>query len=254
MQEKERVANEEAEKRLKAALTAKREPNATASRVASPSPGADKNVNGETAGEPKPAVNESKSGEIVMESAEERTATAPEVRLFCVRPRPPQRMTFDSQSPWLPELYALFDDVRKIAPGTAAEVIGYAHIFLAHRNCSPTVDPFRPAFYLTFWQLSTYDLSPPAAKYDEECATLRTLSRQEDSMYITADRSADRAKRMTAPAHRDKRNRINAVVQQLSEELKEQTAARAFTIKRIAREKQHWFAHSESRLIPWKTW
>jgi hypothetical protein len=37
MQEQERIANEEAEKRLKAALTAKREP--TASRVASPSLG-----------------------------------------------------------------------------------------------------------------------------------------------------------------------------------------------------------------------
>ena len=39
MQEQERIANEEAEKRLKAALTAKREPGATASRVASPAVG-----------------------------------------------------------------------------------------------------------------------------------------------------------------------------------------------------------------------
>jgi THO complex subunit 2 len=38
MQERERVANEEAEKRLKAALTAKREP-VIASRVASPAVG-----------------------------------------------------------------------------------------------------------------------------------------------------------------------------------------------------------------------
>lgn len=39
MQEQERIANEEAEKRLKAALTAKREPGATVSRVASPAIG-----------------------------------------------------------------------------------------------------------------------------------------------------------------------------------------------------------------------
>lgn len=39
MQEQERIANEEAEKQLKAALTAKREAAATASRVASPSLG-----------------------------------------------------------------------------------------------------------------------------------------------------------------------------------------------------------------------
>ena len=103
---------------------------------------------------------------------------------------------------------------------------------------------FRPAFYLTFWQLSTYDLSPPAARYDEECTALRTLSRDADSKYTAADRSADRAKRMTANIYRDRRNRINAVVSALSQEFKEQTANRAFTIKRLAREKQHWFAHS----------
>lgn len=39
MEEKERVASEEAEKRLKAALTAKREPSTTTSRVASPNQG-----------------------------------------------------------------------------------------------------------------------------------------------------------------------------------------------------------------------
>lgn len=114
--------------------------------------------------------------------------------------------------------------------------------------------PIRPGFYLTFWQMSTYDLSPPAAKYDEECATLRTLSRTEDSLYINADRSADRAKRMSANIHREKRNRINMVVNQLSQELKEQTAARAFTIKRLAREKQHWFSHSEYAEIDEGAW
>ncbi|KAI0750889.1 transcription factor/nuclear export subunit protein 2-domain-containing protein [Daedaleopsis nitida] len=206
MQEKERIAMEEAEKRLKAALTAKREPNVTASRVASPNPGAESAANGDVSGEPKVTVSESQSGDVVMESTEDKANTPLE-------------------SPWLPELAALFDDVKNIAPGNAAEVIG-------------------PAFYLTFWQLSTYDLSPPAAKYDEECASLRTLSRQEDSMYISADRSADRARRMTASTHRDKRNRINGIVSELMRELKEQTAARAFTIKRIAREKQHWFAHN----------
>lgn len=91
--------------------------------------------------------------------------------------------------------------------------------------------------------MSTYDLAPPAAKYDEECAVLRTLSRQEDSQYIAADRSPDRAKRQAAYTHRDKRNRYNMFVNMLGQELKEQTAARVFTIKRLVREKQHWFAH-----------
>ena len=101
----------------------------------------------------------------------------------------------------------------------------------------------RPGFYTSFWQLSTYDLAPPAAKYDEEGASLRTLSRQEDSKYIAADRSHDRTKRATAPSHRQRRDRYNNFVNTLAKEFKEQTVSRAFTIKRLAREKQHWFSH-----------
>lgn len=96
---------------------------------------------------------------------------------------------------------------------------------------------------MTFWQLSTYDLAPPAASYDEEVAALRTLSRQEDSKYISADRSSDRTKRMTANSHRERRNRYNTFINVLGQEFKEQTVARAFTIKRLVREKQHWFSH-----------
>lgn len=90
-----------------------------------------------------------------------------------------------------------------------------------------------------------YDLSPPAARYDEEGAALRTLSRQEDAKYISADRSSDRTKRLTASSHRARRDRCNAFVNTLAQEFKEQTASRVFTLKRLAREKQHWFAHGE---------
>ncbi|KAF9468910.1 transcription factor/nuclear export subunit protein 2-domain-containing protein [Collybia nuda] len=208
MQEQERIANEEAEKQLKAALTAKREAAVTASRVASPA----LNPIPLDVVESKPVVEE-KQEDIVMEVEPILTASlqAPE-------------------SPWLPELSALFDDIKRIAPGNAYEVIG-------------------PGFYLTFWQLSTYDLSPPAAKYDEEGAALRTLSRQEDSKYIAADRSADRVKRLTASSHRTRRDRYNMFVNTLAQEFKEQTVSRAFTMKRLAREKQHWFAHS-TKSIP----
>jgi THO complex subunit 2 len=100
-----------------------------------------------------------------------------------------------------------------------------------------------PGFYLTFWQLSTYDLTPPSTKYDEEGAKLRALSRQEDSKYIAADRSADRSKRLTASTHRTRRDRYTMFVNVLAQEFKEQTISRAFTIKRLARERQHWFSH-----------
>jgi THO complex subunit 2 len=146
------------------------------------------------------------------------------------------------QSPWIPDLEALFNDVRKIAKNSALDVIGYVHTFdeIAIFRLS------RAGFYLTFWQLSMYDLAPPAARYDEECAALRTLSRQEDSKYIAADRSADRTKRLSASSHRAKRDRYNTFVNTLAQEFKEQTASRVFTMKRLAREKQHWFAHSKA--------
>ncbi|KAF9224309.1 hypothetical protein BS17DRAFT_779623 [Gyrodon lividus] len=204
MQERERVANEEAEKRLKARLSAKRDPSGVASRMESPS-GA--NTPRDTS-EQKP---------LTVEGTED---TAMDVE--------PEMVTPAADSPWIPELEALFDDVRKIAKSSALDVIG-------------------PGFYLTFWQLSMYDLAPPAARYDEEGAALRTLSRQEDAKYISADRSSDRAKRLTVTSHRARRDRCNAFVNTLAQEFKEQTASRVFTLKRLAREKQHWFAHVEHR-------
>lgn len=64
MQEQERVANEEAEKRLKAALTAKREPSNVTSRVSSPSIGAT-NISKDAPGEQKISTIEPNSTEDV---------------------------------------------------------------------------------------------------------------------------------------------------------------------------------------------
>lgn len=145
------------------------------------------------------------------------------------------------QSPWLPELSAIFDDIKKIAPGNAYDVIGSASsLYMVIR--AKYLHIFSPGFYVTFWQLSTYDLSPPGSKYDEEVSALRTLSRQEDVKFNIAEKSPDRAKRLTANSHRIRRGRFNDFVNLLTQEYKEQAASRAFTIKRLAREKQHWFS------------
>jgi THO complex subunit 2 len=74
MQEQERVANEEAEKRLKAALTAKREPVSTSSRTA-PSGGATQSV-AETAGEAKPVATEGGAVEDVSMELDQSVSTA----------------------------------------------------------------------------------------------------------------------------------------------------------------------------------
>lgn len=100
-----------------------------------------------------------------------------------------------------------------------------------------------PGFYLTFWQLSTYDLAPPTTQYHEENTSLNTLSRQEMSKINAAESSSDRSKRLTASSHRQRRERYIKFAHVLTEELKEQTASREFTLKRLTREKQHWFAH-----------
>lgn len=74
---------------------------------------------------------------------------------------------------------------------------------------------------------------------------MRALARSEESMANLASRSSDREKRNTAGPHRDRQRKIEGVMAMLRSELKDQTASRSFTIKRLAREKQHWFAHSE---------
>ena len=72
---------------------------------------------------------------------------------------------------------------------------------------------------------------------------MRALSRQEDSKYTMADRSSDRTKRQGAQAHRARRDRYAQFAQTLAQELKTQAASRRYTIKRLAKEKTHWFSH-----------
>jgi THO complex subunit 2 len=97
-------------------------------------------------------------------------------------------------------------------------------------------------------------LTPPASKYDEEGAKLRTLSRQEDAKLNAAERSSDRIKRLTAGSHRTRRERYNQFVDILAKEFKEQTTSRAFTIKRLLREKSHWFSHSNVYSFYFPNW
>ena len=82
MAEQERIANEEAEKRLKAALTAKREP-ASASRIASPRLGTP--TLAEAPVEAKPPLEETNTQEDVSMEAEPNSFASPpipEVRIM----------------------------------------------------------------------------------------------------------------------------------------------------------------------------
>ena len=77
----------------------------------------------------------------------------------------------------------------------------------------------------------------------EQCAP--GSSRHEDGLWLAAERSSDRTKRLEAVKHRQRRERFNTFITLLGQEMKEQTASRSFTIKRLAKEKNHWFSHSE---------
>jgi THO complex subunit 2 len=119
MPEQERLANEEAEKRLKAALTAKK-PLTGSSRVASPAIGG----GADTPTDSKAVVQDTTSKEDVPMETEPPVPT-PEVMSLCARTL---LNSYPSQSPWLPELVPLFEDVKKIAPPNAYNIIGYAHL------------------------------------------------------------------------------------------------------------------------------
>jgi THO complex subunit 2 len=115
--------------------------------------------------------------------------------------------------------------------------------FLSVSCQNPSLNHISAGFYVSFWQLSTYDLAPPTSRYNEETKNLANLSRQEDSKAYSAERSADRATRAKASLHRARREQCNAAQTTLNQEFKEQTEMRSFTLRRITREKMHWFAH-----------
>ena len=104
------MASEQAEKRLKATLAAKRDPSA-ASRVASPATNGDstpsKDISSEEGKDSKsaaPPADAKGDEDVAMEGVE----TSP------AKP----------QSPWIHELEVLFDSVKQILPKMASEIIG----------------------------------------------------------------------------------------------------------------------------------
>jgi THO complex subunit 2 len=125
MQEHERLASEEAEKRLKAALTAKRDPvsSTTSSNVTGSGPG----PVSEAVAESRPATLE---GNIVEDATMEvdhpaSTGSPPSQEvLHRIVHAQPNAEGPRTQSPWLPELSALFPDIKRIAPESAYELIG----------------------------------------------------------------------------------------------------------------------------------
>ena len=128
-EEQERVANEEAEKRLKAALAAKRDPSIANSRIASPAVGEVSSSETSAPAESKSNTQEAKSSDdVVMENGDSQGtangSSAPEVSAGQLNASHGVTSHMVVQGPWVPEMRALFDDIKKIAPKAAYDVIG----------------------------------------------------------------------------------------------------------------------------------
>lgn len=118
MQEKERIASEEAEKRLKAALREKREPNVSTSRIASPAIG------------DASTTAESNSTQTKEGSQDAQPNGTPMEVEGPVQNSPPVE-----ESPWLPQLVAYFEDIKTIIPQDAADVIRFV---FSIQTCHPS--------------------------------------------------------------------------------------------------------------------
>ncbi|KAI5124799.1 hypothetical protein M0805_005432 [Coniferiporia weirii] len=226
--ETEKIERAEAvEKRLKAALAAKREPSNNSVAVnegdgSSPlTPNAKVESNGITSQE-KMEIDVAQEAEVGADNSKGKEENIPaneDTSVDCLANR----------DPWVPELFSLFEDCRQIAPGNAYDVIG-------------------PGFYLTFWQLSSYDLYFPKDKYAEMEKTLLATGETIYNKQRQADRSTDKSARMTSLAHRAQRERYNSAISELRKEKAAQEAVYRYTTEkggRLDKEKAHWFSHGK---------
>jgi THO complex subunit 2 len=117
---------------------------------------------------------------------------------------------------WHPVLQEIMDAIRPKLPKEILDIVGVG-------------------FYVTFWQLSLYDITIPGKAYEDE------LSRQHKRMAVI---SADRADISVAGTRRkeiEKKN-ISELVDRLLKENKDHLKAFAESKARLQREKDQWFA------------
>jgi THO complex subunit 2 len=136
------------------------------------------------------------------------------------------------KSPWIPDLAARFSDIKALAP-EAWEVMTYVR----SRGLSALFSiVIRPGFYMTFWQMTMYDLSSCKARYDEEIVKARDLVTLSKSKAATEDQ---------------RRNyyRVENIGIMLAKESAAQQKAYQFAKRRLAREKAHWFIKGTSPTV-----
>jgi THO complex subunit 2 len=102
-----------------------------------------------------------------------------------------------------------------------------------------------PGFFVTFWQLSLYDVLIPMERYQTEVDRLNGIVRELDATIRAAvvpsfpGQPVDKAAEAEAKRARD---RCMQTIQALNTELKAHTEAYEATRKRLSAEKAHWFS------------
>ncbi|OCB90862.1 hypothetical protein A7U60_g1886 [Sanghuangporus baumii] len=211
------------EKRLKAALAAKREPSAHSTATVEGIDSAATHAKSERSN-PATAVEKMeidgtdvKAGASIAGAAEMTAEVKSED-------------SDSSADQWVPELRALFEDCKQISPGNTVDVIG-------------------PGFYLSFWQMSSYDLYYPKDKYSEMERSLLAASDSLTTKARQAERSTDRSTRASATGFRAQRDRYISAITELRKEKTVQESVFRYTTGeggRLEREKKYWFSHVAS--------
>ncbi|EPQ27722.1 uncharacterized protein PFL1_04859 [Pseudozyma flocculosa PF-1] len=210
----------EAEKRLRAELTASKN-KAAAAKASTPEqaaapPKAEDGIEGSvdaagdatTGAEKEP--QQPASDDVVMEDAGKVDGGA--ANADATNPGPTSTAGIEDASesvkgPWHPGLADAIETAKEMLPEEAQSGLG------VH-------------FYVTFWQLSPSSISVPTERYHQETMRLNQLARQ---------------------APEDQRKRLADTVAQLNAELKEQMKAHEVTRKRLVAEKDHWFSDRAER-------
>ncbi|KZW03863.1 hypothetical protein EXIGLDRAFT_715906 [Exidia glandulosa HHB12029] len=192
IQARSKESAEEAERRLKAALAAKREPSASSADTkgaSTPDPTKSNPVK-----EEKPVTNGSTDSPMDAEP-----------------------------SPWLPLLEPVIRDAEEVLGPRVAELMG-------------------APFFVTFWQLGLYDVNPPNKRYDEERTRHTTLLKKTSDAIADVNTKSARVREL-----KTRKERIAASFEALGKEYSTMASNFEFTMKRLAREKQHWFPAATER-------
>ncbi|KDQ14762.1 hypothetical protein BOTBODRAFT_32521 [Botryobasidium botryosum FD-172 SS1] len=154
----------------------------------------------------------SKASKLPAESPAEATPKDGDAQMVDETEAPLSTDNPELPSPWLPQLAPVIEHAKEVMSPAAAKYIG-------------------APFYVTFWQLSMYDINPPVTRYKQEMDSLKKLM----------DRSSQRDPTETASEHRRAKDLQNSISDSLVKEVGAQAKAHAITRERLHREKMHWF-------------